>query len=453
MFRAGAGTDSNEGTAHMDVTTREQPSELARHLTLPGAVSLAVTTVVGSGALVLPGIAYQKSGTSALWAWVISAATVVPLLVIFARLGAEFPGAGGVAGFIQAAFGRSAAAGAEVLLLGTLATGIPAVAMAGGHYLSALIGPWPGASSGAIFLTAVASCLNMMGIRLSSRVQSGLAIVLVVALFLAGAVGTFGSGVPARLPRVSTSSVKEGLSSAGIVFFAFTGWELLSFTTGEYRNPRRDVPRSIAVSFAIVTAVYLLLALGVQTSLDTSDGALTSAPVEAMAEKSLGNSAGLPVAALGTLSILATLVGALLGASRLVMFSAQESLLPRRLGKISLPSHIPRRAVACCFIVCTSVTILSGARAISLGSLLGIAGENFYILYLLSTAAYISLFKGKGTRIFGCLVLAGLASTTVTFGVRHIAYAAALFTGGWVLHKFRNHFGRLGIRSRDRQSG
>ncbi|URN12315.1 hypothetical protein LUW77_13395 [Streptomyces radiopugnans] len=73
------------------------PTRMAGHLRLPGAVALAITIVVGSGALVSPGIAYHQTGQAALYAWLVAAAVTVPLLIVFARLGADLPGAGGVA--------------------------------------------------------------------------------------------------------------------------------------------------------------------------------------------------------------------------------------------------------------------------------------------------------------------------------------------------------------------
>ena len=424
---------------------------LSRHLTLPGAVSLAITIVVGSGALVLPGVAYHDSGRSALWSWIISAAIVVPLLVVFARLGAAHPSAGGVAGFVQAAFGRRAAGGVELLLIGTFGFGIPAIALTGGHYLAGLLGydgRW--AWAGAIGLLLVALGLNMLGIRLSARIQTVLAIVLTLGLLGAGLVGLTGHGAHVRLPHLSGSALGTGLSSVGIVFFAFTGWEMLSFTAEEYRNPRRDFPRAVAVSFLVVTGVYLVLALGVQTRLGRGDAALTGAPVQEMVSRVLGGSTGDAVAALGVLIILANLVGAMMGASRLVMSSAREGLLPGPLGRISAPSSIPRTAVATCFAAFTVVTVVSGTGLVSLGGLLAIAGKNFYLVYLLSVVAYIWLFPRRFERVFGGVVLLVLIGVTFTFGVWQIVYAAALFGAGATMVRWREtHRARAAAASPD----
>lgn len=424
--------------SHTEEPPDGETAGLARHLTLPGAVSLAITIVVGSGALVLPGVAYRDSGTSALWAWIISAAIVVPLLVVFARLGAAHPSAGGVAGFVQAAFGRRAAGGVELLLVGTFSFGIPAIALTGGHYLAGLFG-YSGryAWAGALGLLVLALGLNMLGIRLSARVQTVLAIVLTIGLLGAGLVGIVGHGAHLRMPHADTSSLSTGLSSVGIVFFAFTGWEMLSFTAEEYRNPRRDFPRAVAVSFLVVTGVYLVLAAGVQTRLPRDDSSLTGAPVQSMVAGVLGGSTGDAVAALGVVIIMANLVGAMMGASRLIMSSAREGLLPAPLSRISAPSGIPRNAVFACFLTFTAVMVVSSTGVVSLGGLLGVAGKNFYLIYLLSVVAYLRLFPRRWERIFGAVVLLVLLGVTTTFGIGQIVYAAVLFGVGASLVHWR----------------
>ena len=54
--------------------------ELERTLDLPQAIGLAITMVVGSGLLMLPGLAYLKAGDAALYAWLIAALATAPLL-------------------------------------------------------------------------------------------------------------------------------------------------------------------------------------------------------------------------------------------------------------------------------------------------------------------------------------------------------------------------------------
>ncbi|MDN3357379.1 amino acid permease [Actinomadura sp. DC4] len=398
---------------------------LRGHVRLPGAIALAVTIVVGSGALVLPGLAYQKVDDAALLTWAAAAIFTVPLLLIFAKLGSTYPSAGGVAGFVQAAFGRHLAAAVEVLLLGTFGLGIPGIALTGGNYLVALpgLGALP-AQAGAALLIVLAGGVVVLGVRMSTRVQVAFAIVLTVALLAVGVLATASGAAVHHLPALRIDTVSDGVKATGVVFFAFTGWEMLSFTTEEYANPRRDFPRAVVLSFALVVVMYLLLAWGVQTRLPRDATTELASPVQALVATFSPAAAHL-VAALGVVIIAANLVGAIWGGSRLVMSSAREGLLPAPLARLS-PSGNPHRAVIACV---TGFLLVIGANAVKLASLTGlltIAGQNFFLLYLLCAIAYTRLFRA-GRRAYGIAVTVVLGVIAVSaFGAAQFAYAAAL---------------------------
>lgn len=234
---------TRETTTEASVPHDGRTDRLRGQVGLPGAIALAITIVVGSGALVLPGLAYQQVGDAAILTWAAAAIFTVPLLVIFAKLGSTYPGAGGVAGFVQAAFGRHLAAGVEVLLLGTFGLGIPGIALTGGNYLVALpgLGSVPVPAAAAIMIAAAGGVV-VIGVRMSTRVQVVLAIVLTAALLAVGVLAAVGGSAVQQLPTLNLDTVTDGVGATGAVFFAFTGWEMLSFTTEEYANPRRDFP-------------------------------------------------------------------------------------------------------------------------------------------------------------------------------------------------------------------
>ncbi len=316
-------------------TTQGEQGRLSAHLGLPGATVLAITVVVGSGALVLPGIAYRQAGADAAFAWIVAAAVTIPLLVVFARLGARYPGAGGVAGFAHAGFGRTAAAAVEVLMLGTFSLGIPAIALTGGNYVVRALDLSIKSGPAAAVLVLGAGAVVAIGVRLSGRLQTALALMLTVGLLCAALLALRNPVTPVSVHvPTDTSQLFTVAATVGTVFFAFTGWEVISFTTEEYRNPQRDFPRVLVLSFVIVTAMYILLAIGLQAQLPATDPGLSGAPVGDMVEQAAGSGAAQATTVLGIVAIAANLVGAFWGASRLVMASARAGLLPRPLARV-----------------------------------------------------------------------------------------------------------------------
>ncbi|MDQ1721790.1 MAG: amino acid efflux transporter [Pseudonocardiales bacterium] len=421
---------------------------LSAHLGLPGATALAITVVVGSGALVLPGIAYRQAGRDAAFAWIVAAAVTIPLLVVFARLGARYPGAGGVAGFVHAGFGRTAAAAVEVLMLGTFSLGIPAIALTGGNYVVRALGLSARSGPAAAILVLGAGAVVAVGVRLSGRLQTALALMLTVGLFCAALLALVHPVTPVSV-HVPTDSAQllTVAATVGTVFFAFTGWETISFTTEEYRNPRRDFPRVLVLSFVLVTAMYVLLAIGLQAQLPSTDPGLSGAPVGEMVERAAGSGAAQATTVLGIVAIAANLVGAFWGASRLVMASARAGLLPRPLAQVHAASSVPRRAVAACVATCLVIIGFQTSGLFSLGTLLSLAGRNFYVIYLLSALAYARLFTGRA-RVFGIVVAVVLATLTLGFGLASWAYVLTLLAVGALAHRHRGRrAGRAGAAS------
>ncbi|GAB2638612.1 hypothetical protein GCM10027169_03120 [Gordonia jinhuaensis] len=82
--------------------------------------------------------------------------------------------------------------------------------------------------------------------------------------------------------------------------------------------------------------MYVLLALAVQTVLAPLDTKTLTSPIEAVVTRTVSSAAGVGVSVLGVVIIVANLIGAIWGASRLVMSSAREGLLPRRLARMGL---------------------------------------------------------------------------------------------------------------------
>ena len=430
-------------------STPGESGRLSAHLGLPGATALAITVVVGSGALVLPGIAYRQAGQDAVFAWIVAAAVTVPLLIVFARLGARYPGAGGVAGFVHAGFGRTAAAAVEVLMLGTFSLGIPAIALTGGNYMVRALGLTTRSGPAAAILVLGAGAVVAIGVRLSGRLQTALALMLTIGLFCAALLALRNpvTAVTVHVPT-DTEHLLIVAATVGTVFFAFTGWETISFTTEEYRNPRRDFPRVLVLSFVLVTVMYVLLAMGLQAQLPSTDPGLSGAPVGDMVERAAGNGAAQATTVLGIVAIAANLVGAFWGASRLVMSSARAGLLPRPLAHVHAKSSTPRRAVGVCVATCLVIIGLQTSGLFTLDTLLSLAGRNFFVIYLLSALAYARLFTGRA-RVFGIVVAVVLATLTLGFGLTSWLYVLTLLAVGALVHRQR---GRRSARADEASS-
>lgn len=400
--------------------------ELTRSIGLFGAVALALGIVVGAGMLALPGLVYRETGGLAVLAWLADAVLVLPLLVIFAALGRKFPSAGGVAGFVGQAF-PALKPGVAFVLMGTFSLGLSGIAVTGASYIANGFGLAPDGVRGPVAAVACASLLLVGGLawagaRAAGAVQNAVVTVLVVflALVIAASVPAW-QGIDFTAGDTGPAAIWSGMALA---FFAYTGWELLAFTAEEMKNPRRDFPLAVGISLVLVVALYAGAALAVQALVPLDDPRLATAPFLAVIEAIFGAGLAVWVLALAVGGIiLANLNAAIWAASRLVFDTARDGQLPRGLGlaRVHGATAAPRGAIAAVALVLIAVSLAWGQGWLDLDDLLGIAGQNFFLLYVASVIAYVKIEKRASRRLFGalaiavCLVFAGVWGWTLIY--------------------------------------
>src|SRR2546422_10144681 len=100
------------------------------------AVALYMSSVLGSGVLVLPGLAAQIAGPASLLAWLLLSLASYPLAYTFASLSARKPASGGVYSFARESFGLQMADPVGWLFIVWSVTGAPVVTGMAAPYLS-----------------------------------------------------------------------------------------------------------------------------------------------------------------------------------------------------------------------------------------------------------------------------------------------------------------------------
>jgi APA family basic amino acid/polyamine antiporter len=125
------------------------------------------------------------------------------------------------------------------------------------------------------------------------------------------------------------------LAGASIVFFAFIGFDIVATTAEETKNPQRDVPRGIMGSLAIVTVLYVAVAVvlsGMVSYTVLRDAGEKANLATAFAENGIDWAA--TVISIGALAGLTTVVIVLmLGQTRVLFAMSRDGLTPRSLAK------------------------------------------------------------------------------------------------------------------------
>jgi APA family basic amino acid/polyamine antiporter len=118
-------------------------------------------------------------------------------------------------------------------------------------------------------------------------------------------------------------------AGAAYIFFAYIGFEAVSTTAQEAKNPQRDLPIGIIVSLLVCTVLYILVA-GVLTGMVSWQEVNIEAPI-ARAFMDRGLSTASHVITLGALAgLTSVMLVMLLGQTRVLYSMANDGLLPKK---------------------------------------------------------------------------------------------------------------------------
>jgi basic amino acid/polyamine antiporter, APA family len=112
----------------------------------------------------------------------------------------------------------------------------------------------------AMLIVALITYIVFRGIRESRNASNFLVGLKLVVIFLVIVVGGYYVN-PANWSPFSPNGIGGILKGVSAVFFAYIGFDAISTTAEECKNPQRDLPRSMIYSLIICTILYVLLAL------------------------------------------------------------------------------------------------------------------------------------------------------------------------------------------------
>ena len=112
----------------------------------------------------------------------------------------------------------------------------------------------------ALVIVALVTMLVYVGIRESKRASNAMVIFKLLIIFVVIGVGAFFVD-PDNWSPFAPNGITGVLRGVSGVFFAYIGFDAITTTAEEARNPRRDLPRAMFYSLAICTVLYILIAL------------------------------------------------------------------------------------------------------------------------------------------------------------------------------------------------
>jgi amino acid transporter len=287
--------------------------------------------------------------------------TIIAAVIAIALLGnslAEFskahPSTGGFITFVGKTFGGTSAVTTALLCGAGYIIAISSVLAVCGGFLSIVLNyyfgwniPW---GILMIVLTGGAMVMMVRGVSVSTRLAGAffgfemlvLVVVSIVLIFKNGGSLSFTPFEPSHITNGAT-----GLAAGfPLAIYLFIGWENSAALAEETNNPRRNVPRAIFLSVALMGVSYLLFSYATLTGFAYNGDKVAGAeiPFITVAHGVLAVFALFAFFA-GLTSTLGVLISAVNSQCRLIFNAGREGLLPAWLGKVHPTRRTPVNAI------------------------------------------------------------------------------------------------------------
>lgn len=352
-----------------DEANDEGHHTLKRVLTATNLTMLGIGGIIGAGIFVLTGTAAAKcAGPSIVLSFVLAGLGCLFAGLCYSELASMIPVAGSAYTYAYATLGEFVAwiigwdlileylfgaatvavgwSGYLVAFLEELGLALPTsltqapLKVVGAHDI--VVNPGGILNVPAILIVVLMSALLVIGIHESARFNN---VIVIVKVAIVCAVIGFGFAyvnpenwhpfIPPATEEFAQFGVWGTVRGAGVVFFAYIGFDAVSTAAQEAKNPQRDMPIGILASLLVCTVLYVLMAL-VMTGMAHYSELNVPHPVFVAISK-----AGPALAWLGYLVNIAAIAGLasvvlvlLMGQPRIFYAMARDGLLPQVFGRV-----------------------------------------------------------------------------------------------------------------------
>jgi APA family basic amino acid/polyamine antiporter len=329
---------------------------LKRTLTAMDLTLLGIGAIIGTGIFVLTGTAAaNQAGPAIVLSYVLAGLACAFAALCYAEFAAMIPISGSAYTYAYATLGEIFAwmIGWDLIL--EYAVGSMTVAVGWSGYFQRILAGfevhlpvWMSAAPAAgvegaivnlpaILIVLAISCLLVIGVRESARFNAVIVAIKLVAILFFIVVGA-GYVKPENWSPFMPYGWAGISAAAAVVFFAYIGFDAVSTTAEEAKNPSRDLPIGIIASLVICTVLYLTVAgilSGIIHVVDyKSDAQFLNAPVGyALAVIHMDWAAGL-VSAGAVAGITSVLLVMLLSQPRIFFAMSRDQLLPPGVSKV-----------------------------------------------------------------------------------------------------------------------
>lgn len=388
--------------------------KLERRLGLNSVVAISVSSMLGSGIFVLPGLAFAQTGPSVWLAYMLSAICVLPAAISKSELATAMPTSGGTYVYLERTFGPLAGTVAGLGLWLSLLLKSAFALVGFGAYLSVLADvPIIPISVG---FTILITFLNIIGVGKVSSILTVIVSIAIIGLLLLSGAGSFMMDF-GHFSNEFPMGIDGLLSATGLVFVSYAGVTKVAAIAEEIKDPEKNLPRGILISLGIVSFLYCFVTFVLAGTLPLEVLSGNVKTIHTLAVKVGGPFIGSAMAILGVVTMTSMANAGLLAASRFPFAMGRDNLLPSSIGKLSKRFLTPVISI-----VISGLVIGVCLLTLEVAKIAKLASAFMLIIYMCENIAVIVLREMRvqwykptykaifypGLQIFGIIATLGL---------------------------------------------
>jgi len=399
--------------------------KLVRAVGFWGLVAMCINAVVGSGVFLLPTESYKLLGPFSLWAPLIFALPVFILVLCFAEAASHFSEPGGAYLYAKTAFGDFI--GFETGWMNWLARVTSLAALSNGFVVSlARIFPSLGTpiARAAVIVGSlvILTAIHYVGVKYGAAsiyVFTLGKLIPLVGFIVVALIAWKHNPIPASMHLPGPGTDWSG--AALFMLFAYAGFENMGVPAGEFRNPRKELPRALLVGTLAIAAIYVLAQLGAMSALP--DLSKTATPIADAAAVLIGSTGAIIVTLGALLSMAGTNSGTVLEGSRMLYAISLGRPRLRALSYVHPSFRTPSVAIIIHVIFATALAL--GGSFAKLAMLSAVARLTTYLFTCAAVPRLRKLNEGFQTPTLLLPILGTLISLALFFTLNAFNFVAA----------------------------
>ncbi|MFC5533508.1 amino acid permease [Rhodocytophaga aerolata] len=184
----------------------------------------------------------------------------------------------------------------------------------------------------ALLITFFVTVLVYIGIKESKTTGNILVLIKLVVVLLVIAVGSFYIQ-PSNWSPFAPNGISGVLKGVSAVFFSYIGFDAISTTAEECKNPQRDLPKAMLYTLLICTVLYVLITLVLTGMVNYTELAVGDPLAFVFDRVNLNFMAGI-ISVSAIVALTSVLLVFQLGQPRIWMSMSRDGLLPKAFSKI-----------------------------------------------------------------------------------------------------------------------